>query len=81
LSLKGLLTLLWLGAIGLFLYCLAQPITIDSQVYQLSRLPVKINWFFVVFMNVLSFAICWLATVYPAWQASNLNPVEALRYE
>ena len=80
-SLKGLLGLLWIGAIGLFLYCLAQPIYIDGQVYQLSRLPVKINWFFVGFMNILSFAICWLATVYPAWQASKLNPVEALRYE
>ena len=78
---KGLLGLLWIGTIGLFLYCLAQPIYIDGQVYQLSRLPVKINWLFVGFMNVLSFAICWLATVYPAWQASNLNPVEALRYE
>ena len=81
LSLKLLLGLLWIGTIGLFLYCLAQPIYIDGQVYQLSRLPVKINWLFVGFMNVLSFAICWLATVYPAWQASNLNPVEALRYE
>ena len=80
-SLKGLLGLLWIGAIGLLLYCLAQPIYLDGQVYQLSRLPVKINWFFVGFMNVLSFAICWLATLYPAWQASNLNPVEALRYE
>ena len=80
-SFKGLLGLLWIGAIGLFLYCLAQPIYIDGQVYQLSRLPVKINWHFVGFMNILSFAICWLATVYPAWQASKLNPVEALRYE
>ncbi len=80
-SLKGGLTLFWLAGFGILIYCLVQPITIDSQVYQLSRLPVKINWFFVVFMNALSFLICWLATVYPAWQASNLNPVEALRYE
>ena len=78
---NALLGLLWIGAIGIFLYCLAQPIHLESQVYQLSRLPVKINWFFVGFMNILSFAICWLATLYPAWQASNLNPVEALRYE
>lgn len=79
--LKVLQGLLWIGGIGLFLYCLAQPIFLDSQVYQLSRVPVKINWLFVGVMNILSFAICWLATVYPAWQASKLNPVEALRYE
>jgi len=87
-SLKGILTLFWIGAVGLFLYCIVQPIRFDdifgqdfSQVYQQDRLPFKINWFFVAFMNGLSFAICWLAAVYPAWQASNLNPVEALGYE
>jgi|GEM_PF-207423 len=87
-SLKATLTLFWIGAIGLFLYCLVQPIRLDdifghdfSQVYQLNQLPFKINWFFVAFMNGLSLAICWLAAVFPAWQASNLNPVEALGYE
>ena len=87
-SLKGFLILLWFGAISLVLYCLVQPIYLNdilgrdfSQVYQLNRLPVKINWIFVVIMNVMSFAICWLAAVYPARQASNLNPVEALRHE
>lgn len=78
---KILLGLLWIGAIGLLLYCLVKPIYIDGQVYQLDRLTPKINWLFVGFMNVLSFAICWWATVYPAWKASKLNPVEALRYE
>lgn len=87
-GLKGSLTLVWVAAIGLSLFCLIQPIYLDSifgqdfsQVYQLNRLPVKINWFFVGFMNALSFSICLLATMYPAWQASKLNPVEALRYE
>jgi lipoprotein-releasing system permease protein len=88
LSLKVGFAILWLGGIGIFLYCLVQPIYLDSifgndfsNIYQLDRLPFRINWFFVAFINALSFAICWLATVYPAWQASNLNPVEALRYE
>lgn len=79
---------LWCISIGLFLYCLAQPIYLNdifgkdlSSVYQLDRLPVRINWSFVVFMNLLSIGVCWLAALYPAWQASKLNPVEALRYE
>jgi lipoprotein-releasing system permease protein len=85
---RKLVPLLWVVGAGLLLYCLVQPIRLDnlfggdySQVYQLDRLPVKINWFFVVFMNVLSLAICLLAAVYPARQAANLNPVEALRHE
>ena len=80
--------LLWCGAVGLSLYFIAQPIYLDdilgtdlSVVYQLNRLPVKISWTFVVFMNLLSMATCWLAALYPASKASYLNPVEALRHE
>lgn len=82
------LLLLWCGAVGLSLYFIAQPIYLDnilgtdlSVVYQLNRLPVKISWTFVVLMNLLSMATCWLAALYPASKASYLNPVEALRHE
>ena len=80
-SLKFAISLLWLGIIAFVLYCLVQPIQINSEVYQLNRLAVKIDWFFVGVINFSSFFICLLATLYPAWQASKLNPVEALRYE
>ena len=52
-----------------------------SSVYQIDRIPADISWSFVIFVNVASLLICWLATLYPAWRASTLNPVEALRYE
>ncbi|MGB9595179.1 MAG: FtsX-like permease family protein [Candidatus Poribacteria bacterium] len=57
------------------------PIRIPGTVYQVDRLPAEINWNFVLFVNVCSLLICWLATLYPAWRASTLRPVEALRYE
>ncbi len=82
------LFLIWCSAVGLSLYFIAQPIYLDnilgknlSSVYQLNRLPVKISWTFVVLMNLLSMATCWLAALYPARKASHLNPVEALRHE
>ena len=79
------LNVLWLIGIGFALYCAVRPISLSdlglSQVYQMNQLPVKINWFFVIFINALSFLICWLATLYPAWQAANLKPVEALQHE
>ena len=78
-------TLLWVIVAAFGLYCLVEPISLQelglNQIYQMNQLPIRINWFFVSFINVLSFAICWLATIYPAWQASNLNPIEALQYE
>ncbi|MXY99465.1 FtsX-like permease family protein [Candidatus Poribacteria bacterium] len=76
---------LWLIGIGFALYCAVRPISLVdlglSQIYQMHQLPIKINWLFVIFINLLSFAICWLATLYPAWQAANLKPVEALQHE
>jgi len=57
------------------------PIRIPGNVYQIDRLPAEINWYFVLFVNFSSLLICWLATLYPAWRASILKPVEALRYE
>jgi lipoprotein-releasing system permease protein len=35
----------------------------------------------VVLVCVMSLSLSFLATVYPAWRASRLDPVEALRYE
>lgn len=82
---KIIFVFLWMLVVCFALYCLVEPISLKelgfSEIYQMNQLPIKVNWFFVGFINVLSFVICWLATIYPAWQASNLNPIEALQYE
>ncbi len=71
-------------SLGLFLCWSLQTwlrIPINSTVYQISSLPVKISWMFVILVNIFALLICWLATLHPARQAAKLNPVEALRYE
>jgi lipoprotein-releasing system permease protein len=52
-----------------------------GDVYFLDKLPHQINTPDVVAVVVVSLVISFLATLYPSWQASRLNPVEALRYE
>ena len=54
---------------------------LDTDVYYLSSLPVVVDPWVVVVVAVGAFAISFLATLYPAWQAASLDPVEGLRYE
>ncbi len=56
-------------------------IKLSSEVYYITTLPVYLNWTDVTAVAVAALAICYLATLYPANQASKINPVEAIRYE
>ena len=51
------------------------------DVYVIDQLPVEIRTFDVVAIVVTSICVSFLATLYPAWNASRLDPVVALRYE
>ncbi len=53
----------------------------DPTIYYLTRLPAEINPLETLFIVVMAFALTLLATIYPSWRASKLDPVEALRYE
>jgi lipoprotein-releasing system permease protein len=53
----------------------------SAQVYFLSRVPARIEWSEVAAITVIALAASFLATLPPAWRASRLDPVEALRYE
>jgi len=58
-----------------------QIIKLPADVYYLSHLPVKMNLFDFITVSVSAITITFLATIYPAWQAAKLDPVEPLRYE
>jgi lipoprotein-releasing system permease protein len=53
----------------------------SSDVYFLNRLPAKVDWLEVAIITGFSLAISLVCTLPPAWRASRLDPVEALRYE
>jgi lipoprotein-releasing system permease protein len=52
-----------------------------ADVYYISSLPSKLVWADVYVIAIVAFVLSLLATIYPAWQASRVNPAEVLRYE
>jgi len=54
---------------------------LDKQVYYISDLPSDLQWPDVGVIATVSFLLTLLATLYPSWRASRINPAEALRYE
>lgn len=53
----------------------------SAEIYFLSKLPAKIDFWEVVSVVSISLVLSFAATLYPAWRAAKMDPVEALRYE
>jgi lipoprotein-releasing system permease protein len=74
-----------LGVIGGLILCKVlsryQFIKLPSDVYPITTLPVKILPMDVTLVAVSAALITLLATIYPSWKASKIDPAVALRYE
>jgi lipoprotein-releasing system permease protein len=54
---------------------------LDPDVYYIQRLPVVMRWGEIASVGLAAVGLCCLATLYPAFLASRMRPVEGLRYE
>lgn len=69
--------------LGIFLCKILEKykfIELPGDVYYITTLPVKLEALDVFLIAAAAIVICFLATLYPANQASKLNPAEAIRY-
>ncbi len=53
----------------------------DPSVYYLTKLPAEIDVHETGGIVIMALLLSVIATIYPSWKASKLDPVEALRYE
>ena len=74
-----------LGLLGGYVLCKLLAtykfVQLPPDVYYISTLPVKMDALDVALTALAAIAISLVATLYPAWQASRLEPAEAIRYE
>jgi lipoprotein-releasing system permease protein len=54
---------------------------LDAKVYLMSDLPAYVQWHDLLQVCGVSFLLCALATLYPAWRAAGTQPAEALRHD
>ncbi|HYA90599.1 MAG TPA: lipoprotein-releasing ABC transporter permease subunit [Thermodesulfobacteriota bacterium] len=77
----GLITALNLEKVSGFVEKLLGFKFLPSDVYYIDKLPSEVNPTDVVMIVVTAILISLLATLYPSWRASKLDPAEGLRYE
>lgn len=73
------------GLVGGWVLCVLLKrykfIDLPSDVYYIDTLPVVMKPEVFALVGACAVALCFLATLYPSWQAARLDPVEILRYE
>ncbi len=79
--LLGTLFCAYITQIQSFVEWITHTSVFNADVYFLAHIPAKLDWGEVALIAFAAIVMSFLATLPPAWRASRLDPVEALRYE
>ncbi|MGN0921376.1 MAG: lipoprotein-releasing ABC transporter permease subunit [Cellvibrio sp.] len=80
-AILGCLVAVFVGDIVAYLEALFGLMVFDPDVYFITELPSMLLWSDVAIVCGVAFVLSLLATLYPAYRASKIEPAEALRYE
>jgi lipoprotein-releasing system permease protein len=80
-TLLGLVVAFNIDVIVPFIERVLNTTFLPSSVYLISRMPSDPQRGDIVPIVVISLLLAFVATLYPSWRASRVNPAEALRYE
>jgi len=79
--LLGVVICLNIESIRQFFSWMTGRILFNPELYFLSQLPAKMDVRETTYVVIMALGLSFLATLFPAWRAARLDPVEALRYE
>lgn len=79
--LLGVLVCVNIESIRQFFSWVLGTVLFDPELYFLSQLPAKMDVSETVSVVIMALTLSFIATIFPAWRASRLDPVQALRYE
>ncbi|MCY1744943.1 lipoprotein-releasing ABC transporter permease subunit, partial [Ensifer sp. SL37] len=77
----GVVVCLNIESIRQFFSWISGTTLFSPELYFLSQLPADMNADETALVVVMALTLSFLATIFPAWRASRLDPVQALRYE
>ncbi|WP_457937587.1 lipoprotein-releasing ABC transporter permease subunit [Mesorhizobium sp. 10J20-29] len=79
--LLGIVICLNVESIRQFFSWISGTILFNPELYFLSQLPAEMNLGETLSVVLMALVLSFIATIFPAWRAAKLDPVEALRYE
>ncbi len=73
-----------LGLILAFVLCFiianTNIVELPADIYYLTKVPVSLQFFDIISVVLGSYLVCFISALYPAYKASKINPVDAVRY-